>query len=1066
MKSLLAYFIKYPIWTNVIKIFIAIFGIIALLSIKFSFFPEIERKIIFIQIVYPGASPEEIEKGVVQIIEDNLKGILGIERYVSTSRENTATITIDVFQNSDVDEVLQEVKNAVDRIPSFPIGMEPPVIFKAPQVDFALSFSISGDVDLFTLKRVAQQIEQDLRQNEGISQISLAGFPNEEIIIYVNEENLRKYNITFDNITRAIRSANQDITAGNLKTFDEELIIRLKNKSYYAEELLDIPIKTSPDGSLIKLKDIANVRNEWADVPQRIFVDGKPAVIVNVSKILGEDILKIKEKVINYINEFNSKNDKIRATVLDDITISLQQRLNLLINNGLAGAVLVLLALSLFINLRLALWVALSIPFSFLGMFLAGFIFGITINVISLFGCIVVIGMLVDNSIVVSEQAYQYTEKGLNPYLSALNGSTTVAVSVFFAVLTTIIMFIPLFFLEGRSGTQMPEMAFVVIFALIFSLIEALFILPVHLAHSKALIMNNKKSKIRTIIDKILMYPRDYWYNGTLRFFIKNKILVFAIALFMTLITIGAFQGGIIGATFFPFLDADTFEISLVLPAGNREAKTLEILNKIEKAAWEVNEELKLKYPDRGNIILHIRKSVGIGATSLFGAVETGGSNVGTLRIYMLSGEERNLDSYIIINAIREKVGPVYEAEKLAYGEGSLFGKPISISLVGFNLDDLENAKDELKEKMRTLPDLRDITDNDPQGLREIIIKPNAKAHILGLTNLDIARQIRQGYFGDEVQRLQRGIDEIKVWVKYSEEDRSTLQNFEKMRIRTLSGQEFPLIEIADYEIQRGSISINHLNGMREIKIEAELVDQTAEVPPILNKVKNDMLKEILNKYPSVKTALSGQEREITKTAVSSRTALSVALVAWFILIILSFRSYSYAIIVIMLVPLGFIGAAWGHFIQGMPISIMSAYGFLALMGVIVNNSIVFINTMNDYLRNGFKLEDSVIRSAIDRFRPILLTTFTTFLGLFPLLYEKSRQAQFLKPMAASVAYGLLFGTILTLIFLPIFILIFNKIKVYMKKLLTGVKPEPEEVEPAIKEKLWMEKNSTIIKID
>lgn len=1064
MKSLLAYFIKYPIWTNVIKIFIAIFGIIALLSIKFSFFPEIERKIIFIQIVYPGASPEEVEQGVVQKIEDNLKGILGIERYVSTSKENTATITIEVYRSFDVDEVLQEVKNAVDRIPSFPAGMEPPVIFKAPQVDFALSFSISGDVDLFTLKRVAQQIEQDLRQNEGISQISLSGFPNEEITIYVNEKTLRKYGLSFDNITRAVRSANQDITAGNLKTSDEELVIRLKDKSYYAEELLDIPVKTAPDGSIIKLREIADVRNVWADVPQRIYVDGNPAVVINVSKVLGEDILKIKNKVINYVNNFNQKNEKIKATVLDDITINLQQRLNLLINNGLVGALLVLLSLTLFINLRLALWVALSIPFSFLGMFLAGYLFGITINVISLFGCIVVIGMLVDNSIVVSEQSYQYSEKGMNPYLAALNGSSTVAVSVFFAVLTTIVMFIPLFFLEGRSGTQMPEMAFVVIAALIFSLIEALFILPVHLAHSKALRQNSKRSKIREFLDKALAYPRDKWYNSTLRFFIKNKILIFAIALFMTLITIGAFQGGIIGATFFPFLDADTFEISLVMPAGTRENKTFEILDKIEKATWEVNEELKKKYPDRGQIILHTRKAIGIGATSLFGAVEAGGANVGTLRIYMLSGEERNLDSYIIINAIRDKVGPVYEAEKLVYGEGSIFGKPISLSLVGSNLNDLERAKDELKEKMRTLPDLRDITDNDPQGLREIIIKPNAKAHILGLTNLEIARQIRQGFFGDEVQRLQRGIDEIKVWVKYSDEERSTLQNFEKMRIRTPGGQEYPLIEIADYTIQRGSISINHLNGMREIKVEADLADQTAEVPPILNKVKNEMLKEVLHKYPSVTTALSGQEREITKTAVSSRTALPVALVAWFILIILSFRSYSYAVIVVMLVPLGFIGAAWGHFIQGMPISIMSAYGFLALMGVIVNNSIVFINTMNDYLRSGLKFEESIIQSAKDRFRPILLTTFTTFLGLFPLLYEKSRQAQFLKPMAASVAYGLLFGTILTLFFLPVFLLIFNKIKVNLKKLITGVKPEPEEVEPAIKEKIWLEKNSADIK--
>jgi multidrug efflux pump subunit AcrB len=1058
MKHLIEYFIKYSTWPNVIKIITLIFGLIAVFNLKSSFFPEMESRIINIQVVYPGSSPEEIETGIIQRIEDNLKGVQGIERYTSQSKENTGNLTIETLKSYDVDEVLQDVKNAVDRINSFPAGMEPPVVFKQPAVEFAINFTLSGDVDPKTLKTVTRQVEDDMRNIEGISQVSIEGFPDEEIVVSVREDNMRAYELSFDQVSRAVRQANLDISAGKIKTIDEELIVRLEGKRYRAEEMQDIVVKSDRNGRTVRLRDIAEITNTWAETPQRTYLNSQRAATINVSKLLGEDIINIVEKVRTYVDEFNKTHNKIKATIIDDHTISLRQRLNMLINNGMLGALLVLASLALFLNIRLAFWVALGLPFTFLGMFLMMYLFDVTINVISLFGCIIVVGILVDDSIVIAEQIYQNHEKGMKPFLASLKGTLTVRTSVIFAVLTTITAFLPFFFLEGRMGENMNNMAFVVIITLIFSLVEAIFILPSHLAHSKALRTGSVDSAFRKKLNRILFYPRDVWYSRTLKYFLKHWYMVFAIAFFITIVTIGAFRGGIIGLTFFPFLDVDSFEISLVMPAGTRENVTGEILKRIEKATIEVNEEFSSKRKDGKQVIQKVIRNLAKEPTGLFGSVNEGGGNIGTIKVVLLSGDERNLDSYVIKNAIREKVGPVYEAERLTYGEGSRFGKPISIPLISPNLDDLNKAKEELKSGLNSLSELRGITDDSPEGMREIKMKLKEKAYMLGLTSMEIARQVRQGFFGDEVQRLQRGPDEVKVWVRFSEEDRSSIKKWEDMRIRIQGGMEIPLQELVEYEMKREPTVINHLNGKRVITVEADLVDELAEVPPILARVNKEFLNPILNKYPSVTTAESGQHREIMKTARSSQSALSVAFIVMFFLIVLSFRSFSQAIIVFLLIPLGLIGAIWGHFIHGVPVNMMSAYGLLALIGIIVNNTIVFVNTANDNLRDGMRFDNAIFEAGINRFRPILLTTITTVLGLLPLVLERSRQAQFLIPMAISVSYGLLFGASFILIFLPVYLKLMNKLKWKVKMAWTGEAILPREVEPAIKELRNLEK--------
>jgi multidrug efflux pump subunit AcrB len=1062
MKGLLTYFIKHPKWAQVIKILILGFGFIALMNMKTSFFSELESNMISISIIYPGASPEEIEQGVIQKIEDNLKGIQGIDRYSSNSRENIGSMGIEVFRSYNTDEVLLDVKNAVDRISSFPVGMEPPVVAKAPATEFAISFGIYGNDDLNTLKSIAKKIEDDLRSVKGISQVSISGYPAENIVAYINEFALQTFNLNFDDIAKALKSANVEITSGSIKTEDEEILIRMKQKFYYAESLQDIIIKAMPDGRLIRLRDVVRIENGWDESPNKSFINGNRSVIFNISKIKGENILEITDNVKKYIETFNLQNNVIKAVIIDDYTDTLTQRIDTLISNGGQGAILVILGLALFLNLRLAFWVALSIPFSFMGMFLVGYLAGITINVISLFGCIVVVGMLVDDSVVIAEQVYQNFEKGMKPFNAAINGVMEVLPSVIFSILTTVAMFTPFFFMDGRSGAGMKDMGFVVIVALFVSLLEASLLLPIHLAHSKALHKREKENKIRIFLDKILLYPRDVWYNKSLKFMLNHKLIAVAIMFFLTLVTIGGFVGGHIKFTFFPFIDGDAFEIKLTLPAGTREGKTEELADRIEKAVWEVNKKLSNKRNDGNQVVRNVVKHIGSGPGTFRGpaglVAGNGNSNDATIQVILLNGEIRNLESFKISNMIREKVGEVYEAETLIYGGGSIFGKPVSLSLISQDLNDLDGIKTFLKKELGDMSEIGNVTDNDLLGLREIEIKLKEKAYLLGLTNIEVARQIRQGYFGDEVQRLQRGTDEIKVWVKYSVDDRSNIRNWEDMRIKLANGSSYPISEIADYEIKRGKTVINHINGKREITIEADLLDQNAEVPPILEKITNELLNPAFKKYPSVTLTESGQKREIMKMANTAKVGLSVAFVILFFLIVLSFRSFSQALIVISLIPLGIIGAVWGHYFQNTPVNMMSIYGIIALIGVVVNNSIVYINTFNSYLKEGKSFKTALIDSGINRYRPILLTTGTTVLGLLPLLAEKSLQAKFLIPMAISVAYGLMIGSFFVLVFLPVMITLLNDVKRISKWIWTGKMPDRESIEPAIIEDVKIQK--------
>ncbi|MEW7290236.1 efflux RND transporter permease subunit [Aquimarina sp. 2304DJ70-9] len=1061
MRKVIAYFIKYHVAVNVIVLAFFVFGIVGALSLKSSFFPLVDSKIININVTYPGASPQEIEEGVVLKIEDNLKGLEGVDRVTSTSQENSGTITVEITKDEDIDFMLLEVKNAVDRVPSFPIGMEPLIVAKREEIRQTISFAVSGnDIPLATLKQIGRQIENDLRAIDGISQISISGYPEEEIEIAVDENNLLAYNLSFNEVAQAVGNANILVTGGNIKTSAEEYLIRANNRSYYGDELSNLIVRADPSGRVVRLKDVAKVRDRFSETPNASYFNEDLSVNITVTSTNNEDLISSADKVKVYIEEFNQKYNNVQLNVVRDLSITLNQRTALLTENAIIGMILVLTFLSLFLNTRLAFWVAFGLPVAFLGMFIFAGQFDVTINVLSLFGMIIVIGILVDDGIVIAENIYQHYEKGKSPVQAAIDGTMEVIPPIVSAIVTTILAFSTFLFLDGRIGEFFGEVSTIVILTLVVSLVEALIILPAHLAHSKALrarkndvpkgSIANFFSKMRYINafgDKIMKWLRDKMYSPALLFTIKNKVLTFAFFAAALILTIGSIGGGVIGVTLFPRIASDRVQVDLGMPNGTNEKVTDSIISMIEEKAWIVNKELTEEF----------LKDEEYEGKELFENIikNINASSSASLNINMLPGEERPdaINSALVANRLREKVGPVFGTERLIFGSGGNFGgSPVSVSLLSNNIQELKAAKTELKKILEDDPRLKDVADNDPAGIKEIRLELKENAYLLGLDLRSVMNQVRAGFFGVQAQRFQRGQDEIRVWVRYDRENRSSINDLDEMRIATLTGDKIPLKEIANYTIERGDEAINHLEGQREIQISSDLKDPSQSATDILDEIRTIVMPDLQAKYPTITASFEGQNREASKISKSAGVVFPIVFFLIYITIAFTFRSYSQPLLLLLLIPFSLTAVAWGHFIHGFSINILSALGIIALIGIMVNDGLVLIEKFNSYLRQGLTFNDALYEAGRSRFRAIFLTSLTTIAGLAPLLLEKSRQAQFLKPMAISIAYGIGFATVLTLLMLPLFLSFSNNFKVGTKWLITGNKITKEEVERAIKE--------------
>ena len=1064
MRKLIAYFIKHSVAVNVIVIAFLIFGGVGAYKLNSSFFPLVDSKNISINVTYPGASPQEVEEGIILKIEDNLKGLNGVDRVTSTSRENSGNINVEIEKGKNIDFMLLEVKNAVDRVPTFPVGMEPLIVSKLEALRPTITFSISGNnIPLATLKQIGRQVENDLRGIDGISQIQITGYPEEEIEIAINETTLLAYNLSFAEVSQAVNESSLITTGGTIKTSTEEYLIRANSRSYYANELSNLIVKSDPSGRIIRLKDIAKVQDKFSETPNANYFNGNLSINVTITSTNTEDLITSADKAKEYIIDFNQKYDNVEINIIRDLSITLVERTNLLTENAIIGMILVLMFLSLFLNTRLAFWVAFGLPIAFLGMFMLAGYFNVTINVLSLFGMIIVIGILVDDGIVIAENIYQHYEKGKTPEQAAIDGVMEVLPAIVSAILTTILAFSIFLFLDGGIGEFFGEVSVVVILTLAVSLVEALIILPAHLAHSKALRKQNNTPKaglagafqkifsklryINRLGDAIMRWLRDTLYSPSLRFALQHKFFTFSIFVVFLILTYGSFGGGIIRGAFFPQIASDQVRISLNMPNGTNEKVTDSIISLIEQRAIEVTDQISEEYfgsDGEKQLVKNIIKNVGPGSSSA------------SLSINLLEGEERpnEITSRLVTNRIQERVGLIFGVESLVFGSGGNFGgSPVSISFLGNNIRELKAVKSALKERLKNNVLLKDVTDNDPAGIKEIRIKLNETAYALGLNLRTVMTQVRAGFFGSQAQRFQRGQDEIRVWIRYNRENRSSIKSLDNMRILIPSGDRVPLKEIASYEIARGDVAINHLEGRREIQVSADIKDpKKTSATDIMEEIENEIMPEILAKYPTVTTSFEGQNREFTKLNDSLIPVGLIVLLLIYIVIAFTFRSYSQPLLLLFLIPLSLPAVAWGHWIHDFPVNILSMLGIIALIGIMVNDGLVLIGKFNNNLREGMTYDNALYEAGRARFRAIFLTSITTVAGLAPLIFEESRQAQFLIPMAISIAYGIGFATVLTLIVLPIFLAFSNSVKTTAKWLWTGNKITKEEVERVTRE--------------
>lgn len=1105
MRELIQFFIKRPIWTNAFIVVTVLFGFFTLSNLNSSFFPELDPKTITIQVMYPGASPLEMEEGITIKLEQAIKGLKDIEHINSTSAENIASITISAEQDADMDELLSDVENAINSINSFPQGAEKPVITRLKTGGMSSTVAIVGisskspDMSVMQLRDKAVIVENELLNTKIITQIVKMGFPVAEITVSVRENELLRYGLTFEQIALAISSKNIDLTAGQIRGTDKDLVIRSQNRTTSPVELGELIIRTSNTGETVYLKDVADVKYDFTEDSELAKFNGQPAIVFEIEKTTDQDLSLIADAVKTYQKTFNENNPDYNFHIFYEFSEMLAQRIDLLNKNGIFGLVLVLICLGLFLNLKLSAWVAFGIPFSFLGMFIIGYWYGMTINMISLFGMILVVGILVDDGIVIAENIYSHFEKGKSAPKAAIDGTMEVLPSVFTSVVTTMVAFSMLLFIEGME--MMREMALVVIACLGFSLFEAFFILPSHLASKKILALE-KVYKLKTwqgIIFSIGGVALIYWASGlfsgvssfmTVLFpfsllligaaliftgfsaspvekhvrkaadgfigYIRDKVLedilrfvnfkwvyrifVFFPFLFIIYCVANLFTGKI-GFTFFPNIQPDMFSVEVAYKPGENKKSAEQF---IQVATQIIKEENQQIIDETGDTLLSYYSSNVGGARML----SQSGMHAGSITVFCdAEGKKASIDDFM--NRISDRMKETTEArlasDFVVVGMNR-WGKPVEFGLSSSNNISLDQARDYFKKEISDMKETKNVVDNMPPGKNEIYLKLRPQAEIHNIGQAEILRQIRQGFFGQEAQRVIIGTDEVKIWVRYPIADRESIANLEDMKIKTAAGIEVPLSELCDYTMGSGYESLKRRDGKRQVKVEADVIDpdKTADVN---DKIRKELIPKLSRMFPDVEVFSLGQAERSTKTGNSMQYMTLIVLIVMIIIITLHFTSLYQALLIMLVLPAGIAGAILGHGIVGIPVSLLSVFGMIALIGVLVNDAVVFLDKYNDLILEGYSSKEAGIEASRSRFRPILLTTITTTAGLLPLIAETSMQAQFLIPMAVSIAFGVLFGTVMILLFFPSVLFFGNDFKRTFIFLWTGKKPSHADVE-------------------
>jgi len=1025
MKGVVSWFAENHVAANLLMLFLMLAGVTTGLTMKVEVMPEFSLDRVTVTTEYPGASPAEVEEAIIRRIEEKVAGLAGIKRIDSSAWEGFGTVTIEVMKGWELKKLLDEVKAEVDSITTFPNEAEKPIVREITRRNQVISLAVYGDAPEATIKHLAETIRDEITNLPGITQADLFGVRRGEIHIEISEEILRKHGLTLGKVAEAVRRGSLDLPAGRVKTEAGEILIRTKGRRYYASDYRDVPVITRPDGTKVTIGQIADLNDGFEDIDLTARFQGKPAAVIQVFRVADQNALKVAETVKKYAEKIRpSLPAGVGIGIYQDMSIILKSRITLLLKNMTLGLLLVGILLGLFLDIKLAFWVTLGIPISFLAGLWVLPQFDVSINMVSLFGFIMVLGIVVDDAIIVGENVFRKYEEGTGPLQGAVEGTVAVGRPVIFAVLTTVAAFWPLLMGGGIMGKIMRNLPIVVILVLLGSLVESLLILPAHLTRSK-------RRKARHVPRE----PREKLMSRGLRWFIHKpygnlvdscvrwRYATVALGIAVLLVSIGVWRGGWIKFTFFPKVESDVLVCSLTMPAGTPAAQTVAVVNHLERAAKEALDDMDKKRPNGSSPLLeHTVSLVGIHAGGFGphkGAPQLGG-HLAQIFIQLLEGEKRDVSSIELAKTWRKKSGLIPEAESIIF-QSELFsaGNAVEVHLSLSDQEQLLAAADDLKEELGKYPGVFDVSDSFLPGKEEMQLKLKPAARSLGLTLNDLAQQVRHAFYGAEALRLQRDKDEVKVLVRYPEKERKSLDHVKEMRIRTLDGKEVPFIHVANVNMERGYSSIERAQRLRVVKVTADVDESMANANEVRIDVETRILPQLKYRYPGLRYTIEGEGKEQKESMSDVIRGFGIALFCIYALLAIPFKSFSQPIIVMLAIPFGMVGALAGHLIMGLNLSLLSLFGIVGLAGVVVNDSLVLIYTTNGIRREGANALEAVTRAGRLRFRAIILTSLTTFAGLTPMLLEKSLQAQFLIPMAVSLGFGVLFATGITLLLVP-----------------------------------------------
>ncbi|HIJ67045.1 MAG TPA: efflux RND transporter permease subunit [Planctomycetes bacterium] len=1048
-KGPLAWFARNHVAANLLMLLILVAGFMSILTIRVEFFPEMSVDIITVTVPYLGASPDEVENGVALRVEEAVAAVDGIKRIRSTSSEGSCMVIIEVEEYADTKDVLDNVKAEVDRIITFPEETEKPIITEITTRNEVLTIVLYGDTSEKTLRELAEEVRDELTSMDNISQATMAGIRNYEISIEVSEENLRRYGLSFDEVSNAVKRTSLDVPGGSVKTPGGEIMFRAKGQMYYGNEFEKIVVLTRPDGTRVLLGDIAEVIDGFEDSDISSRFDGKKAAFVLVYRVGEQGTLDIANTISKYIKDKrNYLPEGVSIGIWEDNSKFLRSRMNLLQRNAMLGLCLVFLCLALFLDLKLAFWTTMGIPISFLGAFWLMPLVGVSLNMISLFAFIMSLGLVVDDAIVVGENIFAYRQDGMRPIAAAIKGVREMAAPVTMAVLTTVFAFLPLMYTKGIMGKVLKVIPLIVISVLLVSLVEALLILPAHLSVGRVARKTNSKKGLVARFHLAVGRMLEAFINGpfarlaTAAVRLRYVTLSCGIAIFLS--TVGLIVGGYIKFTFFDAVEADNMIALVTMPQGTALEQTSEVVKRIEAAAGQVRREVDSLRPGQPSIFRHVSTVLGDQPTlrKQGGPMEASPAGVSAahlaeVNVELLGAEERGeISSIELKNRWRQLVGEIPGVSSLTFeSEWRSVGEDINVELTHDDFDMLLAAAEQLKLILRDYEGVTDIKDSFEEGKREVKLAVKDAGRTLGLTLADLARQVRQGFYGEEAQRIQRGKNDIRVMVRYPEDQRTSLADIENMRIRLPDGTQIPFNTVADVKYGRGYANIRRVDRRRVINVTGDVDEAVANAGEINRDLAENIIPELMIKYPGLTFRFSGAQRERSESLGSLRTNFVVAMLAIYGLLAVQFRSYAQPVIVMSAIPFGLVGATVGHLLMGFNLSILSLFGIVALAGVVVNDSLIMIDLINRERASGIELVKVVRDSVTRRFRPIMLTTLTTFLGLAPMLLEKSIQARFLIPMAISLAFGVAFATMITLLLVPSLYMVLEDIKALPAKL-------------------------------